>query len=143
MNLSPLGLAAAPLAAGIPAQRAQASSGQLLAACRLAWENDGRLVALWGSDERDRSRGFLLRVALEDRDGLTVLEHTLPDADARYPDLTPIFLPANRMQRTAYDLLGIAAQSDDQRPWLWMASWPIDQFPLRHEFALSSRWEPG
>ena len=143
MNVAPLGLSAAPLAAGVPAQRAQTSSGQLLTACRLGWEQDARLVALWASDERDRHRGYWLRVALEDRDGLTVLEHTLPDAGARYPDLTPIFPAANRMQRAAYDLLGIAAEADDQRPWLWLASWPIDQFPLRRDFSASPKWEPG
>jgi Ni,Fe-hydrogenase III large subunit/Ni,Fe-hydrogenase III component G len=143
MNVAPLGLAAAPLAAGVPAQRAQVSSGQLLTACRLAWEHGGRLVALWGSDERDRRRGFCLRVALEDGDGLTVLEHTLPDAYARYPDLAPIFPAAKRMQRATYDLLGIAAEADDQRPWLWMAGWPVDQFPLRRDFTPSATWEPG
>jgi Ni,Fe-hydrogenase III large subunit/Ni,Fe-hydrogenase III component G len=143
MNVAPLGLAAAPLAAGVPAQRAQVSSGQLLTACRLAWEHGGRLVALWGSDERDRRRGFCLRVALEDGDGLTVLEHTLPDAHARYPDLAPIFPAAKRMQRATYDLLGIAAEADDQRPWLWMAGWPVDQFPLRRDFTPSATWEPG
>ena len=143
MNVAPLGLAAAPLAAGIPAQRAPVSSGQLLTASRLAWENDGRLIALWGSDERDRHRGFCIRVALEDVDGITVLEHTLPEAKARYPDLTPIYPAANRMQRATYDLLGVAAQSDDERPWLWMASWPIDQFPLRRDFVASPAWDPG
>ncbi|MGE5169440.1 MAG: NADH-quinone oxidoreductase subunit C [Rudaea sp.] len=143
MNVAPLGLSAAPLPAGVPAQRAQVSSGQLLTASRLAWENGGRLVALWASDERDRQRGFCLRVVVEDHDGLTLLEHTLPDADARYPDLTPIFPAANRMQRATYDLLGIAAESDDQRPWLWLASWPIDQFPLRRDFVASPKWEPG
>src|SRR5512132_1428937 len=143
MNVAPLGLAAAPLAAGVPAQRAQVSSGQLLTACRLAWENDARLVALWASDERDRRRGFRVHVAVEDVEGLTVLEHTLPDADARYPDLTPIFPAANRMQRATYDLTGIAAEADDQRPWMWLASWPIDRFPLRREFEASPAWEPG
>ena len=143
MNVAPLGLAAAPLAAGIPAQRVPVSAGQLLTASRLAWENGGRLIGLWGSDERDRHRGFCIRVALEDRDGLTVLEHTLPDANAHYPDLTSIFPAADRMQRATFDLLGIAAESDDQRPWLWMASWPIDQFPLRRDFVPSPAWEPG
>jgi Ni,Fe-hydrogenase III large subunit/Ni,Fe-hydrogenase III component G len=143
MNVAPLGLAAAPLAAGVPAQRAQVSSGQLLTACRLGWEHDARLIALWASDERDRRRGFCVRVALEDADGLTVLEHTLPDADARYPDLTAIFPSANRMQRATYDMVGIAAESDDQRPWLWLAGWPGDQFPLRRDFATSAQWDPG
>ena len=143
MNVAPLGLAAAVLPAGVPAQRAQVSSGQLLTACRLAWEQDARLIALWASDERDRRRGFCIRVAVEDVEGLTVLEHTLPDEDARYPDLTPIFPAANRMQRATYDLLGVAAEADDQRPWLWLASWPIDQFPLRRDFVASEKWQAG
>jgi len=141
MNVAPLGLAAALLPAGVRAQRTQVSSGQLLTACRLAWEQDARLVALWASDERDRRRGFCIRVALEDGDGLMVLEHNLPDADARYPDLTPIFPAANRMQRATYDLVGVAAEADDQRPWLWLASWPVDQFPLRRDFVASEKWE--
>ncbi len=143
MNVAPLGLAAARLPAGVPAQRAQVSSGQFLTACRLAWEQGAQLVALWASDERDRRRGFCVRIALEDRDGLTVLEHWLPAEDSRYPDLTPIFPAANRMQRTTYDLMGIGAEADDQRPWLWMASWPIDRFPLRRDFEASPKWEPG
>ena len=143
MNVAPLGLSAGMLAAGVPGQRAQVSSGQLLTACRLAWENDARLVALWASDDRDRHRGFTVRVVVEDADGLTLLEHTLLHPDARYPDLTPIFAAANRMQRATYDLLGVAAEADDQRPWLWLASWPIDQFPLRRDFVASPKWQPG
>jgi len=143
MNVSPLGIAAAPLATPIPAQRCPVSSGQLLTACRLAWEEGGQLVALWGSDERDRERGFCLRVLLSDSDGLTLLEHTLPDGEARYPDLSPIFPAANRMQRAIFDLLGVQCDADDQRPWLWQAAWPIDQFPLRRDFEVSPKWAPG
>ncbi len=144
MNVGRLGLAAAPLPAPLPAWRVPVSSGQLLPACRLGWEGGGHLVALWASDERDRHRGFLLRVAVHDADGLTVLEHTLPDVtDARHPDVSAIFPAANRMQRAAFDLVGAASDSDDQRPWAWMASWPIDQFPLRRDFTPSPKWDPG
>ena len=143
MNLSPLGLTAAALPSAIPARRASASSGQLLAACRVAWEQDGRLVALWLADERDRDRGWCLRVVLQDADGLTLIEHAMPDGDVHYPDLSPIFPSANRMQRAAFDLTGIPADGDDQRPWLWMASWPIDQFPLRRDFSAQDKWQPG
>src|SRR4029453_12756473 len=142
MNVTLLGLAAAPLPGAVPAQRVSVSSGQLLPACRLAWEQGGRLVALWASDERDRARGFCVRVALADRDGLTLLEHTLPD-DAHFPDVAAIFPAANRMQRSVFDLLGIACDADDQRPWTWMASWPIDQYPLRRDFVALPKWEPG
>jgi Ni,Fe-hydrogenase III large subunit/Ni,Fe-hydrogenase III component G len=143
LNVSPLGLAAAPLPSAIPAQRCPVSSGQLLTACRLAWERDGQLAALWTSDERDRGRGFLLRVLLSDADGFTLLEHTLPDGDARYPDLSSIFPAANRMQRAAFDLTGLQCDADDTRPWLWQAAWPIEVFPLRRDFQASPKWEPG
>jgi Ni,Fe-hydrogenase III large subunit/Ni,Fe-hydrogenase III component G len=143
MNVSPLGIPTAPLACNVPAQRCPVSSGQLITACRLAWEQGGQLVALWASDERDRERGFCLRVLLKDGDGLTLLEHTLPDDGARHPDLSAIFPAANRMQRTAFDLVGVQCDADDHRPWAWQAAWPIDQFPLRRDFVASPKWEPG
>src|SRR5438874_7082469 len=143
MNLSRLGLSVATLASAIPAQRVPVTSGELLAACRLAWEQNARLVALWISDDRDRQRGFMLRVAFADMDGVTVLEQTIPDASSTYPDISTMFPAANRMQRAAFDLAGVAAEADDQRPWLWLASWPIDHFPLQRDFAASSKWEPG
>ena len=143
MNVAPLGLSASALPCAIPAQRCRANSGQLLSACRLAWERGGALVALWASDERDRARGFCVRVLLKDGDGLTLLEHTLPDEGARYPDLAPIFPAANRMQRSAFDLVGAQCDADDQRPWTWQAAWPIDRFPLQRDFEVSPAWEPG
>jgi Ni,Fe-hydrogenase III large subunit/Ni,Fe-hydrogenase III component G len=143
MNVSPLGVSSATLASSVPAQRCPVNSGQLLTACRLAWEQGGQLAALWASDERDRQRGFCVHVLLRDRDGLTLLEHTLPDGEARYPDLSPIFPVANRMQRAAFDLVGTQCDTDDPRPWTWQAAWPIDQFPLRRDFAASPKWEPG
>ncbi len=143
MNVSPLGISSAPLASAIPAQRCPVSSGQLLTACRLAWERGGQLLALWASDERDRRRGFCLHVLLGDSEGLTMLEHTLPDEGAHYPDLSGIFPAANRMQRAAFDLVGVQSDADDQRPWTWQAAWPIDRFPLRRDFEASPKWEPG
>ncbi len=47
------------------------------------------------------------------------------------------------MQRAVYDLTGAQSGSDDQRPWLWQASWPVDQFPLRRDFVASPKWQPG
>src|SRR5262245_15896876 len=143
MNLAALGITAAALPAAVPARRCPASSGQLIAACRLAWEKGGRLVALWLTDDRERYRGFTLRVAVDDAEGVSVLEYTIPDEDATYPDLSTIFPSANRMQRAAFDLSGVRSDSDDQRPWLWQASWPIDQFPLRRDFVAKAEWQPG
>ncbi|MFO1325261.1 MAG: NADH-quinone oxidoreductase subunit C [Burkholderiales bacterium] len=143
MDLSALGMTSATLAAALPARRASATGAQLLAACRDTAKRDGQLVALWLTDERDRDRGFALRIVLQDADGLTLLEHTMPDADVHYPDLSPIFPSASRMQRAAFDLTGIPSDGDDQRPWLWMATWPIDQFPLRRDFVALEKWQPG
>jgi Ni,Fe-hydrogenase III large subunit/Ni,Fe-hydrogenase III component G len=143
MNVAPLGLATATLPSAVPAQRCQVSSGQLLSACRLSWEQGGQLAGLWASDERDRHRGFCLHVALQDSDGLLQLEYTVPDGDASCPDLSTIFPAANRMQRAAFDLVGVQHDADDQRPWLWQASWPIDRYPLRRDFEASPKWQPG
>jgi hypothetical protein len=72
-----------------------------------------------------------------------VLEYTLPDESATFPDLATIFPSANRMQRAAFDLLGVRSDSDDLRPWVWQARWPIDRFPLRRDFESSTAWQPG
>jgi len=47
------------------------------------------------------------------------------------------------MQRAEFDLTGVQSDADDQRPWLWQASWPIDQYPLRRDFEALAKWEPG
>jgi len=143
VDVAPLGISAATLKSAVPARRCPVNSGQLLAACRLAWEQGGQLVALWATDDRDLQRGFCVRVLLRDADGFTLLEHTLPDELAHYPDISPIFPVANRMQRAAFDMVGVQCDADDQRPWTWQAAWPIDRFPLRREFEASPKWEPG
>src|SRR5215472_4942023 len=143
MKVGPLGIAAATLPSAVPAQRCPVSSGQLITGCRVAWEQGGQLVALWATDDRDRERGFTLRVLLRDDEGLTLFEHALPYANALYPDLSGIFPVANRMQRAAFDLAGVQCDADDQRPWTWQAAWPIDRFPLQRDFEASPKWEPG
>jgi len=143
MDHARLGLAAASLACPIPGKRCPVDGMGLLTACRVGWEQGAQLVTLWASDERDRERGFALNVVLQDADGLTLLEHTLPDGESTYPDLAGVFPAANRMQRATFDLTGIASAGDDQRPWLWQASWPIDRYPLRRDFEASPKWAPG
>jgi Ni,Fe-hydrogenase III large subunit/Ni,Fe-hydrogenase III component G len=137
MKLAQLHVAPARLPAPLPSQRAAVNATGLITGCRLASEQGGRLVAVWGSDERDLGRGFMLRVALEDAEGLTVLEHEMNEG-WRAPDLTPFFPAANRMQRATFDLLGIEWDGTDQRPWLRHAAWPRDVFPLRRD----AQWVP-
>ena len=143
MDLSRLKFATAALPAALPARRCPVDGMGLLASCRVAWEQGAKLVALWGSDDRDRDRGYTLNVVVRDADGLVMFEHTLPDGDSTYPDLSLVFPAANRMQRATFDLLGIASEGDDQRPWTWQASWPIDCYPLRRDFEPQAKWQPG
>jgi Ni,Fe-hydrogenase III large subunit len=64
--------------------------------------------------------------------GLLWLELPLPDG-AAYPDLTPVFACASRMQRAAADLTGLRAEgARDQRPWLDHGLWGDGPPPLRH-----------
>jgi Ni,Fe-hydrogenase III large subunit/Ni,Fe-hydrogenase III component G len=134
MNLSPFGLTGAKVPAVVPAVRAEVTAAEMILACRAAADQGARLLALWGCDDRDRERGLRLSVALIDADGLTLLEHRLPGTNAHYPDLARIFACANRMQRAAFDLVGAAADADDQRRWLRHASWPPEAFPLQRDF---------
>ena len=143
MDLSRIGLSAASLACAVAAKRCPVDAIGLLTACRVMWEQGGQLVALWGCDDRDRDRGYAVNVVLQDADGLVLLEHALPSSESTYPDLAVVFPAANRMQRAAFDLVGIASEAEDQRPWVWQASWPIDQFPLRRDFVASPKWQPG
>jgi Ni,Fe-hydrogenase III large subunit/Ni,Fe-hydrogenase III component G len=140
MNLSGLGLSPAVLAGAVPVRQFSVGASQLISACRIGWEQGARLVGLWASDERDRERGFQLRVALQDDDGLTLLMHGLPEGGSQYPDLGAIFPGANRMQRAAFDLVGIASESEDQRSWLRHAAWPADVFPLRRDVDGAQAW---
>jgi Ni,Fe-hydrogenase III large subunit/Ni,Fe-hydrogenase III component G len=143
MDLSRLKYATASLPAAIPARRCAVDGMGLLTSCRVAWEQGAKLVALWGSDDRDRDRGYTLDVVVRDAEGLVLFEHSLPDGESTYPDLSLVYPAANRMQRATFDLLGIASAAEDQRPWVWQASWPIDCYPLRRDFEAQAKWQPG
>ena len=143
MDLSRLGFATAALPAAVPARRCPVNATGLLTSCRVAWEQGATLVALWGSDDRDRDRGYTLDVVVRDADGLVMFEHTLPDGDSTYPDLSIVFPAANRMQRATFDLVGIASEAEDQRPWVWQASWPIDCYPASPRFRSAAEVAAG
>ncbi len=127
----------------IPAWRGKIASADLPAVCQIVRDGGGRLVALWGSDQRAQGGGFALHVVLVNETGLVCLSVALPAEQPSYPDISQIFPAASRMQRTVYDLLGIAAlDARDRRKWLRHAAWSGDSFPLRKDFdAAQSRGE--
>jgi len=125
-----------PLAShAAPTYAACVNEVELQAFSEAAYAAGRRLVALWGSDERNReaSLGFAVHFAFDLIEGLACL--TLPlSADApTFPDLAPLFPGACRMQRAAMDMIGARPASGDRRPWLRHANWPADYHPLRHD----------
>ena len=114
---------------------ARVSERELLAFCKAAHADERRLVALWGSDERDRGakHGFALHLAFDLSPGLVCLTLPLPTDDPQYPDLSIIFPSVERMQRAARDLVGIRPDAGDQRSWLRHDNWPAEHYPLRRE----------
>ncbi|OIP08800.1 MAG: hydrogenase [Betaproteobacteria bacterium CG2_30_59_46] len=103
--------------------------------CEQVGHGGGKLVALWGSDELARDAGYALHVSLITAIGMLCL--TLPVNAERpsYPDLSDLFPGASRMQRAAFDLLGLFADGAcDHRKWMRHASWPGSVHPLRKSF---------
>ncbi|MCR4304761.1 MAG: NADH-quinone oxidoreductase subunit C [Gallionella sp.] len=123
------------LAGAIPAWSGEIKPGDLRPICKNVQDGGGRLVALWGSDARGQGKGYSLHVALVNESGLVCLSLPLPAGLPNYPDISQIFPVANRMQRAAYDLLGIYAhEGHDHRKWLRHGAWHGGSFPLRKDF---------
>ncbi|MDH5210999.1 MAG: nickel-dependent hydrogenase large subunit [Betaproteobacteria bacterium] len=96
-------------------------------AARAVLERGGRLVALWGSGRR---QSYFVCAAYATPEGLVWAELPL-DGGATYPDLSPVFYFAGRMQRAMGDLLGLTAEEAlDRRPWLNHGAWPYGYHPL-------------
>lgn len=125
----------------LPSWHGAVDAAGLRQCCTTIREHGGRLIALWGSDERARGQGFALHAALMDTPGLICLTLPLDAENPAYPSISDIFPTANRMQRAIQDLLGIVAQDNpDTRKWLRHGAWPEDQFPLRKEFDLKTKY---
>jgi Ni,Fe-hydrogenase III large subunit/Ni,Fe-hydrogenase III component G len=124
-----------------PAWLAEVDHAAWLRIVHLIQADGARLVAIWGRDARPVAEHYLISAAFCLTEGLLWLRLSTDEASG-YPDLAALFPAAGRMQRSVFDLLGIAAQAvpvvedtaqaTDQRPWLNHGRWPRDFFPLRH-----------
>ncbi len=124
-----------PIHGETPATRARVLAEHWIAAARSAHDAHGRIVALWGADNRDRGEGFSVFAAYAMKEGLVVLELPIAERVGTYPDLARYFPGAARMQRAIFDLLGVAPEGAvDTRPWLRHGAWAPGEFPLRRDF---------
>ena len=118
-----------------PTWAARVDAQALRAFCAAVHAAERRLVALWGSDERDRDAqlGFALHAAFDLAEGLVCLTLPLSTENPEFPDLSLPFPAAERMQRAVRDTIGARPDAGDQRPWLRHANWPADYYPLRRD----------
>jgi Ni,Fe-hydrogenase III large subunit/Ni,Fe-hydrogenase III component G len=109
----------------------------------LRWHRDaealqaagGRLLTLWGADDRDRDGRFRIYAAYLLKEGVAVFEHAMEQgAKPTYPSLAEIFPCALHMERAVHDLFGILSMEPDHRGWLRHGGWPNTVFPLRRDF---------
>ena len=125
------------LPANVPARHVLVDAAQWMASAQRLHDQGSSLLALWGTDDRDRDGVFRIFAAFLLPDQVLVLEHALAGGALGYPALTRWFAVADRLQRAVYDLLGLEADSGDTRPWLRHGGWPENCFPLRRDVALA------
>ncbi len=114
MKLEDFQIELKPLPGAMPVWHGRIDAQQWRAACQQVRGKGGRLVALWGADNNDRGQGYAVHAALTVQSGLLVI--TLPIHGEGFPDISDIFPAANRMQRAAFDLLGIPAEGAERPP---------------------------
>lgn len=110
----------------LPVWQAVVDGPGWMAVARNAAEVGGRLVSLWGSEGAEEPSAH---AAYASPDGLLCVRLPL-DASRRYPDLSPMFACASRLQRAVADLSGLRADgARDTRPWLnhglWIGGAPL------------------
>lgn len=133
MPLAIPGLATQRLPTPMPTWHATVDRDGWHEAARRVADAEERLVALWGVDRTAigaASASAAVCAAYAGDDGLVWVELPLQRGDP-FPDLTPSFACAARMQRAAADLAGVRSDAaHDTRPWLDHGLW-AGHAPLR------------
>jgi len=115
----------------------------------VAWRNfaevvrsrGGRLLTVWGVDDRDRDSRYRVYAAYLENEFIGVVEHEMDGhISPVYPSLAEIFPCALRMERAMFDLLGIKSMEADHRGWLRHGGWPKEEFPLRRDFDAKTQY---
>ena len=125
-----------PLPGSAPVWIAEVGKEDWLRIARTIRDEGGRLISVWGRHRKMEAPAcdqFIMSAAYCVAEGLLWLRLAALEQEG-YPDLASLYPAAIRMQRSAFDLLGIhAVGADDARPWLNHGRWPNDYFPLRED----------
>jgi Ni,Fe-hydrogenase III large subunit/Ni,Fe-hydrogenase III component G len=130
-------LSFAPISGALPVRRACITASGWRDAIAALHAADARLLALWADDARDRGAGFGIHAVLQEAGTLTLLDLALDPLEPVYPAIDALYPFAERMQRAAFDLLGVRAEprgTGAARPWLRHDAWRESEYPLRSDF---------
>ena len=152
------------LPGAMPVWHGTVSAEELRELCDEVRQGGGLLAALWGEDRSEecgmrnvessisdlqsslpfnpqsairnpQSLQYALHVALVSAPGLLVLTLPVTHEKPDFPDLSDLFLAANRMQRAVADMLGLhPTGGGNHRKWLRHGAWPGSAHPLRKSF---------
>jgi Ni,Fe-hydrogenase III large subunit/Ni,Fe-hydrogenase III component G len=124
----------APRPGAVPAGLTWVDTDRWLETAETFAADGAALVALWSSDRRDLGDGLVVNAAYATASGLALVGLPLRAEPYAYASIADAFPAAVRLQRAAFDMLGIRAHgANDQRPWLRHGAWPADYFPLRRD----------
>jgi len=134
MSLADLALDLCCLPAPLPLWHVRVNRAAWLALAQHTAQGAGRLVSMWGTSRSaagDGPASLVACAAFGTAEGLVWAELPLLDAADHYPDLSPTFPCAVRLQRAMADLSGLHADgAGDRRPWLDHGLWASAQPPL-------------
>jgi Ni,Fe-hydrogenase III large subunit/Ni,Fe-hydrogenase III component G len=134
MALSDLGLDLQPLVAPLPIWHGRVDRDAWTAVARTVANTGGRLVSMWGVDRGAAADGVAACAAFAVLEGLVWLDLRVDTEALTFPDLSPSFPCALRMQRAMADLSGLRAEGQsDQRAWLDHGLWVEGCAPLQHD----------
>jgi len=144
MKLEDLPVEMSPIPGAMPVWRGTVDPEQWRVVARQVRSKGGRIVALWASELAGSDPGFEVHMTLTVASGLVWLALRVHEGQPEFPDVSDIFPAANRMQRAAFDLIGVRAiGAEDNRQWLRHAAWPAHVFPLRKGFDAATAYPAG
>lgn len=125
----------------LPCHRKRVGAAEWWEIAKSVRSTGGRLLTLWGSDDRDRDGRYRVYVAYLQADGISVVEYEMEaGANPSYPSLREFFPSALRMERAIFDLFGVKSMEPDHRGWLRHGGWPENVFPLRRDFGSDTQF---